>query len=309
MALPLKPDDLPVLVILPPKRPNQPDRPITDKRFTVRKNYLMEALIYLKRHNPEYKNITISNQNLEEYVLDNDILQNPPTVYSDNIQFPTGNEEQVNPETEEGDTTSVDIPTRQKTVAQNIITLVTGAGQSAQQQTNEGDNAQQQRDEGQNAQQQQQQQHEGNNGQRDERDHTQQHQQNQRRENQEQQRQGNIPSSPLNWPTREPHLASEFDYGYWSKTFAVLFPTGAGDITKRNQHPYEVPLLKWFQYLLQSYRRFAEHHLFVFVAASQYRRHKALTLSNIFLVPALASFATELSWRLFFQNLTTKYST
>ena len=228
-VLPLKPENLPVLVILPPKKPNE-DRPhITDKQFTVRKNILLDSLKWLKKNNPEYKNIIIEENNLEQYEISNDILQNPPIVHADQ-NFSRSTNPQENPETEATSTTSVDPPIRENTMEDNIRNAA----------------------------------------------------QNSRNDFGPQPEDGEINSSPLQWPTRDKQLASEFEHGYWSKAFPVLFPWGQGDITKRNEHPYQVPLLEWIQFLIQSYRRFAKHHLFVFVAASQYRRHKAMTISNVY---------------------------
>ena len=235
-VLPQKPEHIPVLAIIPPRRADQPNQPITDRRFMVRRNYLIQALRWLKLNNPEYKDIVISNENIDQYIIEDDILQNPPIVYTEhNIQFPA--QQQDNPETVPEEATSVDVPIPQRTVAENIVTAVTEG-------TDQSPNRQQ---------------------------HPIQPQQNE-----------DVHPSPLNWPTRERALASEFEHGYYSKAFAPLFPTGAGDITKRNEHPYKVPLLDYFQFLLQSHRRFARHHLFPFVAASIYRRHKGMTLSNVF---------------------------
>ena len=219
--LPLKPENLPVLVIMPPRNQNQENRPITDKQFTVRRRLLIDALRWLKDNSPDYQNIQISENVLNDYIIDNDILQNPPTVYSDR-DFTKNTNVQENPENAPNTSSSVDAPVGQHTMRRNIETVI---GETTEEE---------------------------------------------------------IRSSPLQWPSRDKNLASEFDHGYWSKAFPVLFPRGLGDITKRNQHPYQVPLFNWLQFLLQSYRRFSRHHLFVFVAASQYRRHKAMTLSNVF---------------------------
>ena len=155
--LPIKPENLPVLVIMPPKNLNQENRPITDRQFTVRRKLLIDALRWPKENNPDYKNIQISEDVLNDYVIDNDIFQNPPTVYSDK-DFPKNTNVQEKPEYAPN-TSSVDAPVGQHTLRRNIGTVIGVTPEDR------------------------------------------------------------IQSSPLQWPSGDSNLASEFDHGYRSKAF------------------------------------------------------------------------------------------
>ena len=77
--MPHKPQDLPYLYL------KNPRESVTDKFFQVRRQPILTALRWLKRWNPYYKDITISEDNAREYPV-HGILQNirsaDPNVYN-----------------------------------------------------------------------------------------------------------------------------------------------------------------------------------------------------------------------------------
>jgi hypothetical protein len=85
----------------------------------------------------------------------------------------------------------------------------------------------------------------------------------------------------LPWPKRDTKPASEFQTGFFSKSFPDLFPDGRGDITKprlgKNPSKHQ-----YFQHLMRLSRAFVEHHCFTFVATNMLLRHEALTRGNVF---------------------------
>ena len=85
----------------------------------------------------------------------------------------------------------------------------------------------------------------------------------------------------LRWPDRT-GPASEWEYAYFSKAFPNLFPYGQGDISK----PRIGKKPEFLQYIRHLTRlpdtQFAEDPRFLLHVISMYRRHKALTLGNVF---------------------------
>ena len=91
----------------------------------------------------------------------------------------------------------------------------------------------------------------------------------------------NTTPAHLNWPERT-GAASEWEYGYFSKSFPHLFPYGQGDFTKPRigKNP---GFLDYIQHLTRlPGTHFAEDPRFLLHVISMYRRHKALTLGNVF---------------------------
>ncbi|KAL8588029.1 hypothetical protein ACOMHN_065034 [Nucella lapillus] len=66
--LPRVPDELPFIVL------KDPSEKIDDRSFRVRKQKLLDALLYLKSHNEDYRHIIISRENTDLYPED-DIIQ------------------------------------------------------------------------------------------------------------------------------------------------------------------------------------------------------------------------------------------
>ena len=82
----------------------------------------------------------------------------------------------------------------------------------------------------------------------------------------------------MDWPTRKVQPASEWEPGYFSKSFPNLFPFGTGDITKARvgKNP---EFLQYIRHLTRlKNNSFAADPRFILHAISMYRRHKALTL-------------------------------
>ena len=82
----------------------------------------------------------------------------------------------------------------------------------------------------------------------------------------------------MDWPTRKVQPASEWEPGYFSKSFPNLFPFGTGDITKARvgKNPEFLQYIRHLTRLKNS--SFAADPRFILHAISMYRRHKALTL-------------------------------
>ena len=86
----------------------------------------------------------------------------------------------------------------------------------------------------------------------------------------------------VNWPIRGDQPVSEWEPGYWTKAFPHLFPYGSGDITKPRVGK-KPEFLAWLRHLIRRPdNRFAADERFVLHAMSMFRRHKALTLGNVY---------------------------
>ena len=86
----------------------------------------------------------------------------------------------------------------------------------------------------------------------------------------------------VDWPKRSAKPVSEFQEGYFSMAHPNLFCYGLADITMPRQGK-KPEFLAWLRHLLH-YKdgRFASDFRFVLNAVNMYRRHKALTLSNVY---------------------------
>ena len=96
------------------------------------------------------------------------------------------------------------------------------------------------------------------------------------------QQQQNCPQATVDWPMRGEQPASEWEPGYFSKAFPHLFPYGSADITKPRigKQPEFLAYLRHLTRL--PYTRFAADERFVLHGISMFRRHKALTLGNVY---------------------------
>ena len=85
----------------------------------------------------------------------------------------------------------------------------------------------------------------------------------------------------LDWPERT-GPASEWQYGYFSMAFPNLFPYGRADFTKPRigKNPEFLAYLRHLTRLPGT--QFAKDPRFLLHVTSMYRRHKALTLGNVF---------------------------
>ena len=85
------------------------------------------------------------------------------------------------------------------------------------------------------------------------------------------------------WPKRENKPASEFCEGFWSMAFPHLFPYGKGDRTTTGRENRTPDFLPWLQHLIRFHDgRFARDVRFVLYSVNAYRRHKGITVSNVY---------------------------
>ena len=214
--LPRRPEDLPIIVI---KAPNQ--------RVDLKANrfHLMNALDYLKKHNPEYKDIVIDEEALGCYPADSHTpIDNVQTL--ENTAAVSEPEPQPTDQVLDDNTGVLDnqdmvmtaapfeMPTRP--MAEQIRDRVLG--------------------------------------------------------------EETRPES-VDWPQRG-GAASEWEYGYFSKAFPNLFPTGSGDLTKPRlgKSPKLLAYIKHLTRLPDT--QFAQDPRFLLHVISMYRRHTALTLGE-----------------------------
>ena len=214
--LPRRPEDLPIIVI---KAPNQ-KVDLKANRF-----HLMNALDFLKKNNPEYKDIVIDEEALGCYPTDsNTPIENIQTL-EDTAMEPDPQPADSFPDDSTGVLDNQDVvmtaapfemPTRP--MAEQIRERVLGQDSEA---------------------------------------------------------------GIMNWPERG-GAASEWEYGYFSKAFPNLFPTGRGDLTKPRvgKTPKLLHYIKHLTRLPDT--QFAQDPRFLLHVTSMYRRHTALTLGNVF---------------------------
>ncbi|KAL8607825.1 hypothetical protein ACOMHN_005380 [Nucella lapillus] len=75
------PDELPFIVL------KDPSEKIEDRSFHLRKQKLLDALLYLKSHNEHYRHIVISRENADLYPED-DIIQSLPQLDPQEMKSP-----------------------------------------------------------------------------------------------------------------------------------------------------------------------------------------------------------------------------
>ena len=209
--LPRFPRDLPYIII---KAPHQ-NMPLTASRQKI-----MDALIWLKRNNPHYKDIIIDEQALNQYPEDSNtpirnIREFNPQGQSINNNYELLNDsENVEDELEDVIESFVPMEAPQINLEQSIRTAVLG-------------------------------------------------------------------ENTVEWPERSETPVSEFQPGYFSKAHPNLFCYGLADITK--PRPGKKPeYLAWIRHLMRFDNRFVKDKRFIPNAINIYRRHKSLTLGNIY---------------------------
>ena len=86
----------------------------------------------------------------------------------------------------------------------------------------------------------------------------------------------------IDWPPRDNQPASEWEPGFFSKSFPNLFPYGTADITKPRigKKPEFMAYIRHLSRLADN--RFAKDHRFLLHVTSMHMRHKALTLGNVY---------------------------
>ena len=223
-SLPRKQSELPYIII---KAPNQ--------TCTLRANavYILEALEFLKEHNPFYKDIEIDQEvlatypsdrttpltglrchNTEEEVTDEALEAMANIEQGDGEELPEPNVEDIAPSM-----VGAEVP--QKTVREFIKEAVLQGSQEKERM---------------------------------------------------------VP-----WPKRENKPASEFCEGFYSMAFPHLFPYGMADRTTTGRQNRTPDYLPWMQHLIRYHDgRFARDIRFVLYTVNAYRRHKGLTVSNVY---------------------------
>lgn len=89
--LPRVPADLPILILKDPKEKND------DRAFRVRKQKVVDALVYLKANNEDYQDIIISQENADLFP-DDDILQHLPQLNPKELHIPNSEPTAANDE-------------------------------------------------------------------------------------------------------------------------------------------------------------------------------------------------------------------
>ena len=108
------PKDLPYIII---KGPNEK---ITDQTFRVRRDFLIEALEWLKLNHPDYQHISISHANADLYPTD-DIFQALPELDPTSLKMPREAPSAANEESVFEDASTVQSPAAVGPVLEGII--------------------------------------------------------------------------------------------------------------------------------------------------------------------------------------------
>ena len=112
-TLPRLPANLPFIII---KGPNEH---ITDQTFRVRRQSLINALLYLKANNEDYRHINISHERALLYPVD-DIFEDLPQIDPAAMQIPEDEITAVNPESAVQDASMLTLPRGAETIMENI---------------------------------------------------------------------------------------------------------------------------------------------------------------------------------------------
>ena len=222
--LPRRPEDLPYIVI---KAPNQ------NMPFTANRNHIYDALVFLKRSNPDYANIVIDMDNISQYPEDSSSpVQNIPTLDSEACASDV-NEVTASGENAPTIDSHADLDTDEmvETVAQCDVQTSAMNDQIKRALIND-------------------------------------------------QQPPNQPT--IDWPPRDNQPASEWEPGFFSKSFPNLFPYGTADITKPRigKKPEFMAYVRHLSRLADN--RFAKDKRFLLHVMSMHQRHKALTLGNVY---------------------------
>ncbi|KAL8603445.1 hypothetical protein ACOMHN_053112 [Nucella lapillus] len=115
--LPRVPDELPYIVL------KDPSEKIEDRSFRVRKQKLLDALLYLKSHNEDYRHIVISRENADLYPED-DIIQSLPQLDPQEIKIPDEEPTAGNEDSAREQASTVDIPGGQLSVVEKLRSVL-----------------------------------------------------------------------------------------------------------------------------------------------------------------------------------------
>ncbi|KAL8621092.1 hypothetical protein ACOMHN_048134 [Nucella lapillus] len=115
--LPRVPDELPFIVL------KDPSEKIEDRSFRVRKQKLLDALLYLKSHNEDYRHIVISRENADLYPED-DIIQSLPQLDPQEMKIPDEEPTAANEDSAREQASTVDIPGGQLSVVEKLRSVL-----------------------------------------------------------------------------------------------------------------------------------------------------------------------------------------
>ncbi|KAL8571782.1 hypothetical protein ACOMHN_058146 [Nucella lapillus] len=115
--LPRVPDELPFIVL------KDPSEKIEDRSFRVRKQKLLDALLYLKSRNEDYRHIVISRENADLYPED-DIIQSLPQLDPQEMKIPDEEPTAANEDSAREQASTVDIPGGQLSVVEKLRSVL-----------------------------------------------------------------------------------------------------------------------------------------------------------------------------------------
>ena len=251
----------------------------------------MEALRFLKQHNPEYKDVIISEEQAALY-HENGIMQPSdgiPTIDPEEHNIPPEAPTANNEESTFEPASTIDLPQRHEDVLESFRSNLQRQGQkrrleemTANDEEGEEANLLNALDlagpggdvtaEGEGVAPQGQRAAGGQDG-------TSQGPEEAAGEGQQQQPEE---GAEVDWPARSNIAVSEFNHpGLFTKAFPTLFCDGRGDLS--NPRPGKKPsLAEYTKHLLRLNGDFAKHPTFVFVMTNMIRRHEAIDRGNIF---------------------------
>ncbi|KAL8617749.1 hypothetical protein ACOMHN_054745 [Nucella lapillus] len=115
--LPRVPDELPFIVL------KDPSEKIEDRSFRVRKQKLLDALLYLKSHNEDYRHVVISRENADLYPED-DIIQSLLQLDPQEMKIPGEEPTAANEDSAREQASTVDIPGGQLSVVEKLRSVL-----------------------------------------------------------------------------------------------------------------------------------------------------------------------------------------
>ena len=257
-VLPLLPKDLPFIILESANENNTLE-------FTVRPQLLLDALVWLKANNHLYKNVTISEENLDHYQRSNgkvigirkfNYAYQPDQKKREaeekrDQEPPMADKDQVNEKDLDGDFPSPDSLVPCVTESDDLETLL----RKAVQENTDGEKTEDRKESQENV-----------------------------TENSSAQEQNppHLGEVRLPWPERARDPLSEFSDYYYAKCLPNLFPDGVGGEFNRQRKGKQPPFKGWVNHLL-NYKdgRFSNHAFFPMLVANQLQRRTALTLGNV----------------------------